>query len=139
MKIEIKTRYTNEVLFSHDCEDNTISKTLKEGLKKGANLEWANLKGAYLKGANLEWANLEGAYLKGAGLYQIVGVGSAARCTTLDTINNKIICGCFYGTLEEFKAKVNEKHGDNFHGKMYGFGIQYFENIISELAKQKGK
>ena len=33
---------------------------------KGANLEGANLYGAYLEGANLEGANLYGAYLKGA-------------------------------------------------------------------------
>lgn len=115
MKIEIKNRYTDEVLFSHDCEYNTIAKTLKEGLKQEAGLKWANLKGAYLKGT---------------GLYQFVGFGSAARWTTLDTINQKVICGCFYGTLEEFKAKVNKTHGDNFHGITYRYVIELMEKIL---------
>ena len=70
-KIEIKHKWRDEVLFSHECEDNTILKTLIKSFQEGANLEGANLKGAdlkwaNLKGADLKGANLEGAYLKGA-------------------------------------------------------------------------
>ena len=65
-KIEIKNRWTGEVIFSHECEDNSIAKTVKETLMGDANLEDANLGGANLGGANLRGADLRGAYLRGA-------------------------------------------------------------------------
>ena len=73
VKIEIKSRYTGNVLFEYEKENNTIKETLEKAIKeganlKGANLEEANLEGAYLEGANLEGANLEGAYLEEANL-----------------------------------------------------------------------
>jgi hypothetical protein len=36
MKIEIKNRYNKSILFSYECENNTILKTLLEGIKQGA-------------------------------------------------------------------------------------------------------
>ena len=73
MKIEIKHRYTNKVLYSHEEENNTILKTLQranldEANLYGANLERANLDGANLYGVNLERANLDGANLYGVNL-----------------------------------------------------------------------
>ena len=66
MKIDIKSRFDDSVLFSHECADNTIAITLSAALEakahlKGAYLRDANLEGANLKGANLECAHLEGA------------------------------------------------------------------------------
>jgi len=58
-------------------------------------------------------ANLEGANLKGTGLVQVVGLGSAGRCTTWDTINGKVYCGCFSGAFEEFEARVKDTHENN--------------------------
>jgi Pentapeptide repeats (8 copies) len=73
MKIEIKNRFTNEVIFSHDCEENTTSITINEAIKSradlsGAYLSGADLSGAYLSGADLSGANLSGADLSGANL-----------------------------------------------------------------------
>ena len=31
----------------------------------------------------------------------------------------RVTCGCFYGDLDEFLAKVEKTHGDNKHGKVY--------------------
>jgi hypothetical protein len=31
----------------------------------------------------------------------------------------RINCGCFSGTIEEFEASVNRKHGDNQFGMEY--------------------
>ena len=31
----------------------------------------------------------------------------------------RVACGCFYGDLDEFAAKVQETHRDNKHGKVY--------------------
>jgi hypothetical protein len=74
MKIEIKNRWSLEVLFAFECKDNTIALTLKAALEAkadlyGANLRGANLRGANLRGANLYGADLYGANLRGANLY----------------------------------------------------------------------
>ena len=73
-KIEIKNRYTDEVIFEYEKEDNTIKETLEKAVEEhtnlyGAYLKGANLYGADLYGANLECANLESTNLKGANLY----------------------------------------------------------------------
>ena len=68
MKIEIKNRFTLNVLFSYECEENTILKTVNEALKKDANLQGADLRGANLQGADLQGADLRGADLQGADL-----------------------------------------------------------------------
>ena len=71
IKIEIKNRYSESVIYEYECENNTIKITLEKAVEENINLYGANLEGAYLyganlKGANLEGANLNGAYLKGA-------------------------------------------------------------------------
>jgi uncharacterized protein YjbI with pentapeptide repeats len=73
MLIEIKRNVTDEVIFSHDQEDNSLKITLEVAVKAraylvGANLAGANLRGAYLDGAHLDDAYLYGAYLSGANL-----------------------------------------------------------------------
>ena len=71
-KIEIKSIY-GDVLFSYECEDNTIKTTLINAIKSGADLSGADLSGADLFGADLSRADLSGAnlsraYLSGANL-----------------------------------------------------------------------
>jgi hypothetical protein len=83
MKIQIKNRFDGSILFEHECEYNTIKETLIQGIKTGANLQFANLqfadlrnaylRNAYLRSANLisanlQNANLENAYLESANL-----------------------------------------------------------------------
>jgi uncharacterized protein YjbI with pentapeptide repeats len=75
--IEIKS-IEEKVLFSFECEDNTIVKTLEEAIAqdidlshanlKNANLDYVNLSGADLSFANLSRAIFEDANLKGAKL-----------------------------------------------------------------------
>jgi len=60
MKIEIKSRYTESVLFSHDVDENTLKISLLAALKAGADLCGANLCGANLRVADLGGANLDG-------------------------------------------------------------------------------
>ena len=85
MKIQIKHRFTNEVLFEHEQDDNVIKLTVELAVKqnvdlRGADLWGAGLRGAYLQGANL-WmadlqvanlweANLQGANLQGTDLQE---------------------------------------------------------------------
>ena len=52
----------------------------------------------------------------------IVGFGSAFRATTFFRCSDDLIrtcCGCFYGTLDEFRKKVKETHGDSKFAKEY--------------------
>lgn len=60
MKIEIKNRFNGSVVFSHECEENSIKITVVEAVKVGANLRDADLYGANLRGANLRGADLCG-------------------------------------------------------------------------------
>ena len=68
IKIEIRNRWTGSVVFEYTKEENTITETVLEAIRRGADLGGANLCGAYLRGANLRGANLCGAYLRGANL-----------------------------------------------------------------------
>ena len=64
VKIEIKNRWTGDVLFEYEKENNTLKDTVEKAIENRAYLG-----GAYLGGANLCGADLEGAYLGGAYLY----------------------------------------------------------------------
>ena len=68
IKIEIKNRWTGNILFEYLSENNTIKKTVSEAIKSEANLRRANLRGADLCGADLRGANLRGADLLRANL-----------------------------------------------------------------------
>ncbi len=52
----------------------------------------------------------------------IHGFGSCYRTTTFFRNQDggiSVRCGCFYGTLEQFRAKVKETHGDTKYAKEY--------------------
>ena len=51
IKIEIKSIF-GTLLFTHECDENTIRKTVEKAVAEGANLEGANLIGANLRDAN---------------------------------------------------------------------------------------
>jgi hypothetical protein len=72
-KIEIKNRFTGEVIYSHECEDNTIRKTVEQAVKdhaylRNADLSNADLSNADLSNADLSNADLRNAYLSNADL-----------------------------------------------------------------------
>lgn len=68
IKIEIKNRWTGNILFEYLSENNTIKKTVSEAIKSGADLREADLRDADLSGADLREADLRGADLSGADL-----------------------------------------------------------------------
>lgn len=59
MLIEIKNCYTDEVIFSHNCADNTIARAVTEAVKRGANLSRADLCGEILKKTPVSISNLK--------------------------------------------------------------------------------
>ena len=73
IKIEIRNRWTGSVVFEYTKEGNTITETVLDAIRRGAdlygaNLYDANLCGADLHGSNLRCANLYGANLRGSNL-----------------------------------------------------------------------
>ena len=127
MKHQIKHRFTESVLFECDLPDDTRAgivtrHALEKATVTGAHLDGAHLDGANLTGANLDGANLDGALLVGERpIFQIGPIGS--RCAYfmayLTSEGVKLRAGCFFGTVDEFTAKLSEEHGDNVHAKEY--------------------
>ena len=63
------------------------------------------------------------ACLKANADYTVIhGFGSEERTTTFFRCkdgNIRVKCGCFYGTIDEFRYKVHETHGDSKYAKEY--------------------
>ena len=168
MKIEIKSRFSLEILFSHECENNSVAITLAAAINAkanlyGANLYAANLRSANLYGADLRGADLYGANLRSANLYGANLYGANLRSANLRSANlyganlgdadlgdaGKLTgdrpyfavgpigsrqdvlaafltgkgvylrAGCFFGTVEEFRDKLQGEHGDNVYAVEY--------------------
>ena len=105
MKIEIKHRYTNKVIYS--CEAETIKEAVEKAVKVGANLGGANLRGAYLRGAYLGDANLGGANLRDANLRETIKLPMYCKWTNGITNGNLIHIGCEKRTIEEWDKFFN--------------------------------
>ena len=87
MNIQIKSRFSAEVLFEHDCENNSIRLTLDLAIKSCANLSCANLSCADLSCANLSCADLSCANLSGADLSGANLSGADLSCANLSCAN----------------------------------------------------
>ena len=100
--MEMKKEELDEILENH-------VKWLNEDGGKRADLSGADLRGADLSDADLSGANLP------TGIYQIVGVGSYYRCTTYDSINDRVICGCWNDNagnhLDSFARRIEQIYG----------------------------
>ena len=68
IKIEIRNRWTGAVVFEYTKEGNTITETVLEAIRRGADLRGADLRGADLRGADLRSADLRNADLCDANL-----------------------------------------------------------------------
>ena len=168
MKIEIKSRFSLEILFSHECENNSVAITLAAAINAkanlyGADLRSANLRRADLRSANLRDADLRDADLRRADLYDAnlrsadlrhanlygadlrdadlrdADLGDAGKLTgdrpyfavgpigsrqdvLAAFLTEKGVClraGCFFGTVEQFREKLQGEHGDNAHAVEY--------------------
>ena len=68
IKIEIRNRWTGSVVFEYTKEGNTITETVLDAIRRGADLHSADLCDANLRGSNLRCADLYGADLCDANL-----------------------------------------------------------------------
>ena len=67
------------------------------------------------------------------------GFGSEYRTTTFFRLKNSdeigVRCGCFYGTIKEFREKVKETHGETKKAKEYLMLADLMEYRFSEEKK----
>ena len=117
---------------------NLIGADLIGAYLKGANLIGADLIGADLIGANLIDADLRGADLRGANLVDAIGIyifnKKAGRICYAVQHENKLMvqAGCFWGTLQDFEKKCNEKY-PNDPIQAYAPQIAYLKEIEKTL------
>ena len=159
--IEIRRWDNNEIIIKGDYE--SIAKCIEKNKDKSfyhadlssANLSSANLRSTNLSYADLSYANLSYANLRSANLsstdlrsanlsysdlskryIQISRIGSRKGITAYCFDDDVIWCGCWKGTLEEFKSRVKEVHKNNkqYLSEYLGF-IKYIESLISESGK----
>lgn len=160
--MKIGTKKLQEIIESHGkwlkFEDGGKCANLQDADLRGADLRGADLRDAYLQGADLRGANLRGANLRDAhlrgvnlqgadlpnGIYQIVGCGSYNRCTTYDSINDRVICGCWEdgggNHLESFKKRIETIYGDKGETPNAAYYIEYMAAInFFEMVKRVRK
>jgi len=99
---------------------------LRHANLSGADLYWSNLYGADLSGADLSGANLSGAVSTNFSFLAVYGIGSANRQTLYIPEMDAVFCGCFKGTMKEFKAQV-AKNAKDTHLEAYNNAIEYLE------------
>lgn len=74
--------------------------------------------------------------LKPTHLFQIGAIGSRNGFTTFMRTKDKhvkVSCGCFFGTIEAFAAKVKETHGDSKHAKTYLAAIELAKLQLEDI------
>jgi len=155
--IRIVSRWnSNTVLFECEAPDGlesglwtryALEKATESGADlsgadlSGANLIGANLIGANLIGANLIGANLRGADLRGANLSDDLKLSGERPYIQIGPIGSRmdvfqgyvtdkglyLRAGCFFGTRDEFVAKLDEEHGENEHGREYRAALAAFD------------
>ena len=118
IKIEIKNRFTGNVLFTYESENNTIKETLVKSVEQGADLQgahlWgadlrdADLQGADLRGADLQGAHLRGAYLQGEKISKAIVFTGLYKYIVIPYItesgDKRVKMGCHDRTVEEWDS-----------------------------------
>ena len=102
MNIEIKNRFSNRIIITGEYAD--IREAVLKARASGANLSGVDLRVANLSGADLSGASLATRYIC------FSQIGSRHDQTTYSFVEDKVWCGCFIGTLEEFAVRVAETH-----------------------------
>lgn len=83
IRIEIRNRWTGSVVFEYTKEGNTITETVLDAIRRGADLHSADLCDANLRGADLRCANLYDVDLHDADLHDADLRGANLRCADL--------------------------------------------------------
>ena len=72
-------------------------------------------------------------------VFWISAIGSRNDTTTFFNCADgkiRVLCGCFYGDLEEFAEAVNKTHGYNEHGQVYRLAIEMAKKRIHTVCHE---
>ena len=100
-----------------------------------ANLSMADMLLAYLRGVNLSMADLSMTDLTDR-IIQIGPIGSRKDYICYNATLDEMICGCFFGTLADFKESVRKTHGTSKHAREYLAMVRFLEEIM-EINRMK--
>ena len=144
-KIKIKDRFNNEVIYSHECKNNTLKITCMKAVFDKISLYGADLYGADLRGADLYGADLRDADLRGADLYGADLYGADLRDAdlrgaaiviygmtwTIQIAKNHIRIGCQSHSLEKW-INFTDDEIDSMHSDALNFWKENKEFIINK-------
>ena len=127
-KVEIKSRLTEEILFSATVNQPirlALTAALESAVTSGANLRGAYLSGAYLSGADDNRLTLTG----DRPFLSIGPIGSEHGDLNVYLTDYGVYVrrGCFFGSIDEFRAAVDRKHGGGNHAREYRAAIALIE------------
>ncbi len=152
-EMEKKLRQPSEVILKSGKTLQEVLELHKKWLDNEEGGERANLSGedlsyVNLRGANLSYANLYGADLTNTKFYStnlykakgdfvgVENIGSRGDTTHYFYKDNRVICGCFSGTMEEFKEKVKETYNeDDREYKEYMMAIEFLKGLAKLYMK----
>ena len=119
-KIKIKDRFNNEVIYSHECKNNTLKITCMKAVFDKISLYGADLYGADLRGADLCGADLRGAAIVIYGM-----------TWTIQIAKNHIRIGCQSHSLEKW-INFTDDEIDSMHSDALNFWKENKEFIINK-------
>ena len=72
--------------------------------------------------------------------YLVMGpIGSRNAFTTFFRTKDrkiKVVCGCFFGTIDEFLAKVKQTHGNSKHAKVYQVAVEVALSQLEDVERR---
>ena len=137
MKIQIKHRYTGEVIFEHSAVNNTIKKTVKQAIFEGVHLAYADLKGADLSGIKVEggyfyYADLRNADIQNSTWHNVSYINS--RLVPICSYGAEIVSCFFDNTGLCFDTTVEEGRKTIIEGNVF-VGIRGFKKKLKFMIK----
>ena len=132
MKIEIKHRYSGDVLFEHEQENNSIKVTVCAAIKSGADLSVAYLSGADLYGADLSGADLSRSDLSEANLSEAKNIYDSHEILAEIAIRFDVtlkpvaamIRGRIVGCWKEYTKTIRNVFGDETINRLSNAWLQ---------------